>query len=576
MSSDVNSGGKEQSSDQVPQPGSVARALTPHFDRLAALPPGLLYPHQVDGVVFLMLKKRALLGDDMGLGKTRQAIVALEMAAPEGSILIVCPASLKLNWRREILMVDPNARIEVLGSKSTSADNPRWVIVNYDLLGKYAGQLHSAGWTGVVLDEAHFIKNASARTSHCLKLMGVQDQARAPLIGPEYVFLLTGTPMTNRPRDLFNLLRCVGHPAARSFLSFAKRYCDAYRNDYGWVTTGASNLDGLNLLMKEVMLRRLKGDVLDLPPKIRTWVPVDISGSAAALNAVESFLSWYQTTDPEAPNDTHFLARLTKVRIALHKAKHKAVAERIEDVLATGDKVVVFTVFNDGVMRHAKALGEAAVTITGAQSAEERMEAVDRFQSDPNVRVAICNIIAGGVGITLTAGTHVIFQDLDWTPANHAQAEDRCYRLGQNRQVTVEYCYAEGSLDAYIARLLEAKMKLIMAVEAEEAPATSILTELEADLRRLAPALIEEVRLARSQSATSQNEGVRISSTQVRREPDSTPIEATGLWEFTSERDPGQTYRVTYGRAGHLECTCKGFEYRGDCKHVREARQTLS
>ena len=100
-----------------------------------------------------------------------------------------------------------------------------------------------------------FIKNNSQRTSHCLKLLGVSNDVRAALIGPRRVYLLTGTPVTNRPRDLFNLLRCVGHPSARSFLSFAKRYCDAYKNDYGWVTTGASNLEELNLLMKEVMQR---------------------------------------------------------------------------------------------------------------------------------------------------------------------------------------------------------------------------------------------------------------------------------------------------------------------------------
>ena len=548
-----------------------------HLESIASLPTGLLYPHQADGVAFLISKKRAILGDDMGLGKTRQAVVALQAAVPEGVILVVCPASLKLNWKREILMVDPAARIEVLGYDKEPSVNPRWVIVNYDLLSKQAERLHDIPWAGVILDEAHFIKNASARTTHCLKLLGVQDQAKAPLVGPNYVFLLTGTPMTSRPRDLFNLLRCVGHPAARSFLSFAKRYCEAYRNDFGWVTTGASNLDELNLLMKEIMLRRKKDEVLDLPPKIRSWVPVDISAAPAALLAVEDFLAWYQGTDPAAPNDTQFLARLTKVRVALHKAKHKAVAERIRDVVASGDKVVVFTAFNDGVARHAKALGEAAVTITGSQSAEQRMEAVDRFQKDPIVRVAVCNIIAGGVGITLTAGTHVIFQDLDWVPANHAQAEDRCYRMGQTRKVTVEYFHAEGSLDSYIARLLETKIKLINAVEADDVPDASLLTELANNLRNLAPTLIEEVRMARAGGALAPATAVeRLAAVTPRGETDSSPIESTGVWEFNSERDTSQTYRVTYGRAGHLDCTCKGFEFRGNCKHVREVRTNLA
>ncbi len=548
-----------------------------HLESIASLPTGLLYPHQADGVAFLISKKRAILGDDMGLGKTRQAVVALQAAVPEGVILVVCPASLKLNWKREILMVDPAARIEVLGYDKEPSVKPRWIIVNYDLLSKQAERLHDIPWAGVILDEAHFIKNASARTTHCLKLLGVQDQAKAPLVGPNYVFLLTGTPMTSRPRDLFNLLRCVGHPAARSFLSFAKRYCEAYRNDFGWVTTGASNLDELNLLMKEIMLRRKKDEVLDLPPKIRSWVPVDISAAPAALLAVENFLAWYQGTDPAAPNDTQFLARLTKVRVALHKAKHKAVAERIRDVVAAGDKVVVFTAFNDGVARHAKTLGEAAVTITGSQSAEQRMEAVDRFQKDPIVRVVVCNIIAGGVGITLTAGTHVIFQDLDWVPANHAQAEDRCYRMGQTRKVTVEYFHAEGSLDSYIARLLETKIKLINAVEADDVPDASLLTELANNLRNLAPALIEEVRMARAGGALAPTTAVeRLAAVTPRGETNSSPIESTGVWEFNSERDTSQTYRVTYGRAGHLDCTCKGFEFRGNCKHVREVRTNLA
>ena len=544
----------------------------PHLEALGSIPQGLLYPHQAEGVVFLISKKRAILGDDMGLGKTRQAIIALNVAVPEGVILIVCPASLKLNWKREILMVDPTARIEIIGYDKVEVENPRWVIVNYDLLTRNASRLHDIPWTGVILDEAHFIKNASARTTQCLKLLGVNDQAKAPLIGPNYVFLLTGTPMTSRPRDLFNLLRCVGHPAARSFLSFAKRYCEAYRNDFGWVTTGASNIGELNLLMKEIMLRRKKDEVLNLPPKIRSWVPVDISGSPSALSAVESFLQWYQASDPSLPNDTQFLARLTKVRVALHKAKHKAVAERVRDVIATGDKVVIFTSFNEGVTKHAAAFGAAAVTITGAQSAEQRMEAVDRFQTDPSVNVAVCNLIAGGVGITLTAGTHVIFQDLDWVPANHAQAEDRCYRMGQTRKVTVEYFHAEGSLDTYIARLLESKIKLINAVESDEIPDTSLLGELANDLRALAPALIEEVRIARLGSAVASVAVERLVASTPRPAIGTSQIESTGVWEFGSDRDKSQTYRVTYGRAGHLDCTCKGFEFRGNCKHVQQVR----
>ncbi|MFN8926734.1 MAG: SNF2-related protein, partial [Rhodospirillales bacterium] len=223
----------------------------PHLDAIRALPPGLLYPHQADGVAFLASKGRAILADDMGLGKTRQAIVAMQVAASTGPVLVVCPASLKLNWRREIRMVDPAAEVEVIGARDGACESPRWVVVNYDLLKAHAERLRAVPWAGVILDEAHFIKNNSQRTSLCFKLLGVQENARATVAGPGQVHLLTGTPMTNRPRDLYNLLRAVGHPAARSFIGFSRRYCDAYRNDYGWVTDGASTLEELNLLMKE-------------------------------------------------------------------------------------------------------------------------------------------------------------------------------------------------------------------------------------------------------------------------------------------------------------------------------------
>jgi SNF2 family DNA or RNA helicase len=172
----------------------------PHIDAIGRLPQDLLYPHQVDGVVFLMSKGRSILADDMGLGKTRQAIEAMQRAAPEGAILVVCPASLKLNWRREIRLVDPEASIEVIGGRADRPEDgrpPRWVIVNYDLLKAHAARLHSIGWAGVILDEAHFIKNNSQRTSHVLKLLGVSDNARTPVIGPPQVVFFhgIGTPL---------------------------------------------------------------------------------------------------------------------------------------------------------------------------------------------------------------------------------------------------------------------------------------------------------------------------------------------------------------------------------------------
>jgi SWI/SNF-related matrix-associated actin-dependent regulator 1 of chromatin subfamily A len=530
-----------------------------------------LYPHQVDGIKFLTHHGRAILADDMGLGKTRQAVIAMNQAAPNGVVLVICPASLKLNWQREIHLVKPDDAVEVIGVKGYEVDKPRWVVVNYDQLAKNADRLREIAWAGVIIDEAHFIKNASQRTSQVLKIIGVSDNKRDSVAGPRLVFLLTGTPMPNRPRDLFNLLRAVGHPSTRSFLSFAKRYCGAYQNDFGWVTEGASNIAELNLLLKEVMLRRKKDDVLDLPPKIRSWVPVQIE-AAGALKSYEEFLGWWTQSDPSKPNDTEFLARITKLRVSLHKAKHAACAERIKDVLATGQKVVVFTCYSDGITKHKKALGDKAVTVTGSDTAKQRMAAMDKFHKDPAVQVALCNLIAGGVGLNMTAGTHVIFQDLDWVPANHLQAEDRCYRIGQQNRVTVEYLIADGTLDGHIAQLLDTKLKLVQAVESDELPDASVLKDLQAMLMKLGPAMLQEVRAGKAQGATATR--IEAIGDLVAALPADSPLFERGSWEFASSSNPKQSYTVTFGRAGHLQCTCPGFEYRGECKHVREVRKT--
>jgi hypothetical protein len=198
------------------------------------------------------------------------------------------------------------------------------------------------------------------------------------------------------------------------------------------------------------------------------------------------------------------------------------------------------------------------------------MAAVDAFQTNHKVRVMVANLIAGGVGITLTAGSHVIFQDLDWVPANLAQAEDRAYRMGQKSSVTVEYMLAAGTLDSFIAELLAAKMLMINAVEADTPPDASILRELEARLRATGPALLAELQAGRATGdAATRIEAIAAGVAGIGTEA---PIAERGVHEFTSSREPAKVYRVTWGRGGHLECTCEGFRWRGECKHVREVR----
>src|SRR5499427_6820755 len=211
--------------------------------------PGL-YAHQRAGVAFLLSRRRAILADDMGLGKSRTAVIALREADAAGPYLIICPAGVKLTWRYEIQQVEADADVHVVQSATDWQSNHRWTVVNYDLLGKLQSQLDAQHWTGVVVDEAHYIKNESARSRHVHRLLRSTNTPSAD--DPEAVYLLTGTPMSNRPRDLFSLLRAVRHPLGQSFFSYSKRYCAAFNNGYGLDTTGASNLEELAQLVSGV------------------------------------------------------------------------------------------------------------------------------------------------------------------------------------------------------------------------------------------------------------------------------------------------------------------------------------
>ena len=206
----------------------------------------------------------------MGLGKTRQSVVAMVEATQQGPWLVVTPASVKRNWAREIAAVRRWDPIEIVGPDDPpEVGYTGWVVVNYDLLAKVDALLEDLPWAGIVFDEAHYLKNhTSGRSKHARELVAAAPNA--------IVHLLTGTPLTSRPRDLFPLLQLAGHPMGRSFLTFAKRYCDAQHNGFGWVTDGASNLGELRTQLHGVMLRRTKDEVLDLPPKLRSWIPVAV------------------------------------------------------------------------------------------------------------------------------------------------------------------------------------------------------------------------------------------------------------------------------------------------------------
>src|SRR6476661_4664928 len=350
-----------------------------------------LFPHQIEGVAFLLGRRRAILADDMGLGKTRQSIVSLRHITPGGRRLVVCPASVKRNWAREIAVVDGDASVLVVEGTTPISATAEWMVINYDILGRHADNLLRVSWAALVFDEAHYLKNHTSARSKLARQLTVAAAAAAPALA---VQLLTGTPLTSRPRDLFVLLQLAAHPLGRSFLSFAKRYCAAEKGAYGWKTGGASNIEELTVQLHGVMLRRSKDDVLALPPKLRTWLPVEVpSGTGArAITKVFELLAGKGTRpvpsrDVELRRRGKLLALLVEARQSLAFAKTSATLDFVRGAIDQGEKVIVFSCFDDPIQRLARELSDTAVVVTGKTPAAMRQPLVDRFQNDADTRV---------------------------------------------------------------------------------------------------------------------------------------------------------------------------------------------
>jgi SNF2 family DNA or RNA helicase len=564
-----------------------------------------LFPHQVEGVAFLLGRRRAILADDMGLGKTRQAIVSLRHVAPAGPYLVVCPASVKRNWVREIELVASDAAILVIEGNAPVAPTASWVIVNYDILGRHRDALAQVAWAGLVFDEAHYLKNHTSARSKLAREIAARASAHAehPLI----VQLLTGTPLTSRPRDLFVLLQLVEHPLGRSFLAFARRYCAAEKGEFGWKTGGASNIDELTVQLHGVMLRRSKDDVLALPPKLRTWLPVTVP-TATGARAIKKVLALLtsQVSGPRLNSRKRgrLLAFITEARQALAIAKAPTTLDFVRGAVEQGEKVIVFSCFDGSIQKLARELGPAAVVVTGKTPGASRQDLVDRFQQEPSVRVFLANIIAGGTGVNLTAATQVVFNDLDWVPTNHWQAEDRAYRIGQTRTVNVTYFVAENTIDDFVHAVLETKAAIVSAIVEGEAIAGDlggdVLDELQRALHSLSSGLTDRSGDALDDDVVARLVKEASDEFRARHEVDPTAtatrravvdVEAfehalqrlvkvlsgapSRRFRIASTSHDGREYEIVVADAD-VTCTCPGFEYRGQCRHARDIKAALA
>ena len=573
-----------------PVPAGAASGAAGHLAAARRLATGL-YPHQIEGVAFLLGRRRSILADDMGLGKTRQAALAMAAAVPAGPYLVVCPASVKHNWARELRLALPDSEVRIVGPGGPPAAGFRgWAIVNYDLLHRDEDALLALGCAGFVFDEGHYIKNHRSRRSQLARRL-VAEAAGSPV-----VHVLTGTPLTNRPRDLFPLLQLVDHPLGRSFLAFARRYCDGHKNDYGyWQTGGASHEAELAVQLQGVMLRRSKDEVLDLPAKQRNWIEMDVD--AGVRQALDEATERFAAAERTERGGRLGIAMFSGARRRLAVAKVPHTLDFVRGAVAQGEKVVLFSCFTHATRRFARALGEEAVTVTGEVPTDKRQALVDRFQNDDSVRVFIGQIHAAGVGINLTAARQVVFNDLDWVPANHWQAEDRTHRIGQRGTVNVTYMIARQTLEAFVRTVLERKARLVDDVVEGRVLGPEMAGDVLGELRRLI-AHLDGLNVAADEDAESllrqaterylQERAETAPLAEPAREALAPAAEAAvralaaalagpehAVYWVPSASNPKQRYRVEVLGAD-VACDCNGFTYRGMCRHARTLKDALA
>ncbi|KAM1083062.1 hypothetical protein ACFX19_021920 [Malus domestica] len=465
---------------------SVVPDLRDQYDRIPSCIESKLLPFQREGVRFILQHGgRALLADEMGLGKTLQArnsscaIAVASCVRDSWPVLIITPSSLRLQWASMIQqwMDIPSSDILVVLSQCGGSNKSGFTIVSsnvkgtihldglfniisYDVVPKIQNLLMASEFKVVIADESHFLKNAQAkRTSACLPVI-----KRA-----QYAILLSGTPALSRPIELFKQLEALYPDVYKSVHEYGNRYCKG--GTFG-LYQGACNHEELHNLMKAtVMIRRLKNDVLsELPVKRRQQVFLDlaekdmkqINALFRELEVVKGKIKACQSK--EEVDSLKFTEKnlINKIYTDSAEAKIPAVLDYLGTVIEAGCKFLVFAHHQsmiDSIYQFLLKKKVGCIRIDGSIPTVARQAYVTEFQEKDSIKAAVLSIKAGGVGLTLTAASTVIFAELSWTPGDLIQAEDRAHRIGQVASVNIYYLLANDTVDDIIWDVVQSKLE---------------------------------------------------------------------------------------------------------------------
>lgn len=463
-----------------------------HFE----IPSGLeLRPYQKEGVLWMQERQRGILADDMGLGKSIQ-IIALNNQRKYRNVLILCPNHLKHNWFRELVRWNTQDISFGISEAGQSFPDTDVVIVNYDMVGmsmktwkkrnkkklksgeltesevevsypkkkRFYDEILKRQWEVIYCDEAHRLRNDSTIASKAVNDFSKKVQN---------IVFATGSPIINRPMDIYFLLKVIDPKEFGNKKFFAQKFCNLQETFFGWDTSGSSNEAGLKKILSKHMLRRKKADVLkDLPPKIHQTIEISSKGFESVLRKefgtqqkwlsifdnleiqIEQFLASHDYDNYRKAlkelNDKQFLAftELAQARKETALAKVPVVVDHAKLLLESEDKIIIFGHHREVLFSLKKGLEkENPAILVGAMTKSNFNANLAKFKTDPSCRVLLASIKAAGEGLNLTEAAVLVFAELDWTPSAMEQAEDRIWRIGQTKQALIQYLILSDSLD---------------------------------------------------------------------------------------------------------------------------------
>lgn len=428
------------------------------------------YRYQKRGAALLHLRKgRALLADSMGLGKSLMTIMYMDRHPEVSPVIIVCPASLKWNWERELMKHAGMPSVVLEGQKPHRMNGllktANIYIINYDILQHWLPTLRKLRPKLIVFDEIHYLKNWKA----------IRTRASIRLVRKiRHVIGISGTPLTNRPSELWTILHIIWpkqYPRS-SWFEFMKTHCNIRRTRWGLDVRGAKNLPQLHKRLKKLgMIRRKKENVIkDLPDKTRTIIPIELGPKARREydQANKNFIAWLvqkkgkgaamKAMKAEALQRMNYLKRLSA------KLKFPLAIQWLKIFFGESDEKIVIGAHHKKAIAALHKHFPQGVIVDGSVKGRKRQAVIDQFQNDPKTRLFIGNLQAAGVGINLTAAYDGAFFELPWTPGECLQFEDRLHRIGQKNAVHWRYLVAKDTLEERLCEMLQEKQKVVEAV----------------------------------------------------------------------------------------------------------------